>query len=191
MDLNSMLEVVVEPRDPDITLVEDFSAGDATAFDRLYHRYSGFVYNTCLGILGNPDDARDALQETFLQVYRALSGFRGRSTLRTWIYRIAVNRCLDMLRGKPTCQPAESLDWLRDAPEQTHDSAVEQRVRETILRLRPEHRAVLVLFHFQELSYSEIADALGCSLDVVRTRLHRARRAFRELYDKGGEDDEM
>lgn len=186
MDVNSVFGAVVEREEPDAALAAECVSGDTTAFDLLYERYSGYVYNTCLGMLGDPDDARDAMQETFVQVYRSLSGFRGQSAFCTWVYRIAINKCLDMVRRKPRHR-TEPLDWFREAAAPTRDHTIEQKVRQTILRLKPDQRAVLVLFHFQQLSYTEIAEALGCSLDLVRTRLHRARKAFREIYEDGGD----
>ncbi len=167
----------------------DERAADAVDFDALYARHSAFVYNTCLGVLGNPDDARDAMQETFVQVFRSLPSFRGQSALSTWVYRIAVNKCYEFARKRPRREAAEALEWFREAAAPDRDYVMEQRVRETILRLKPDQRAVVVLFHFQGLSYTEIAETLACSLDLVRTRLHRARKAFRKLYEEDGEDE--
>ena len=85
---------------PDYQWVESFRAGNEEAFDRIFLKYQDYVYNICLGILGNPDDACDSAQETFLRVHRNLGKFHQRASLSTWIYRIAVNECLGRLRRR-------------------------------------------------------------------------------------------
>ncbi len=186
MQSRNGVEVDSRAADPDLALVREFTSGQTDAFDRLYQRHSTVVYNTCLGILGNPDDARDAMQETFVQLWKSLAGFRERSKFSTWLYRISVNKCMDLLRGKPRWENPESLEWCSDGGESRSDGLLEQQVRQTVLRLKPEYRAVMVLYYFQQLSYDEIAESLGCSFDQVRIRLHRARKAFRTLYTQGG-----
>jgi len=171
--------------DPDLELVRRFKSGVEGAFDGLYQRHSTYIYNTCLGILGDPDDARDALQDTFVQAYRSLPKFRGDSKFTTWLYRIAVSKCMDLARRRPKWESAEALDWIGDGEDRQDDGMLEERVRDAILRLRPEFRAVLVLCHFRELSYAEIAASLGWSVDKVRVWLHRARKAFRATYAEG------
>ena len=182
MNFGSGLEMNSQAADPDFALVREFMSGQVAAFDRLYERHSAYVYNTCLGILGNPEDARDVTQDTFVQLYRSLPKFRGRSKFSTWLYRIAVNKCMDALRNRPKWESTDSLEWVRDADPPAADHIQEEHVRQTILRLKPDYRAVLVLYYFQQLSYAEIAESLGCSVDQVRIRLHRARKAFRQIY---------
>lgn len=190
MEFRDGLEVDSGATDPDLVLVREFTSGQADAFDRLYRRHSTFIYNTCLGILGDPDDARDAMQETFVQLFRSLPKFRGRSQFSTWLYRIAVNKCMDLLRGRPNWESADSVEWVSDGGPKS-DGLFEQQVRQTVLKLKPEYRAVMVLYYFQQLSYDEIAESLGCSFDQVRIRLHRARKAFRTFYTQGGGDIEV
>ena len=185
MNLSSRLEVNSEP---DIKLAQEFSSGRMDAFDRLYERYSSHVYNTCLGILGNPDDAKDAMQDTFVQLYRSLPKFRGRSKFSTWLYRITVNKCRDRLRSRPKWETADSLEWLANDDEPV-DVLTEEQVRRAMLKLKPDYRTVLVLYYFQQLACDEIAETLNCSVDSIRVRLHRARKAFRQMY--GGDENEM
>lgn len=186
MNPGSRLEINSEPSEADLALVREFVSGRSAAFDRLYERRSAYVYNICLGMLGNPDDARDAMQETFVQLYRSLPRFRGRSKFSTWLHRIAVNKCIDALRGRPRWEQAESLEWVRGSAEPEGDKSLEEQVRLALLKLKPVYRAALVLYYFQQMSYAEIAESLNCSVDLVRVRLHRARKAFRLLYEKGG-----
>jgi RNA polymerase sigma-70 factor, ECF subfamily len=191
MNLNRGLEVNAEPADPDIPLVREFQSGQTMAFDRLYDRYSTYVYNTCVSMLGDADDARDAMQDTFVQVYRSLPKFLGQSKFSTWVYRITVNKCLDALRRRPRYEVSDSLEIAQRDGEPADDGILEAEVRSVILRLPEEYRALLVLCYFQQLSYQEIAEAVGCSVDQVRMKLHRARKAFRRLYPNGDGKDEM
>lgn len=176
--------------DSDVELLARFVAGDAEAFDRLFLRHQEYVYNICLGVLGNPDDARDCTQETFLQVYRAARSFRGQAQFSTWIYRIAVNNCRGLLRKRPRATPASLEDpevgemadpgpppW-RDVERQAHAD----EVRAIVGELAPDYRMVLVLRYFQELSYEQMVDVLGWTLPQVKVKLHRARRAFAKRY---------
>jgi RNA polymerase sigma-70 factor, ECF subfamily len=182
-----VLEIGSRRADSEIIILEESVSREEASFDHLYEDHSSYVYNTCLGILGNPDDARDAMQETFVQVFRSLDKFRGKSAIRTWIHRIAINKCMDMLRARPKHESAESIDSFADIAPPSGDQEVEMQVRETILRMRPDQRVVLTLFYFQELSYQEIAEVLGSRVSQVRMCLHRARKAFRMLYDGGDE----
>ena len=191
MDFREGLDADAGMPDQDLVLVREFASGQTDAFDRLYHRHCTFIYNTCVGILGNPDDARDAMQDTFVQLWRSLPRFREQSKFSTWLYRIAVNKCMDLLRGKPRWETPSSTDLLDHDGRSHWDGLFEQEVRQAVLRLKPEYRAVMVLYYFQQLSYDEIAESLGCSFDQVRIRLHRARKAFRAIYTPGGGDIEV
>lgn len=172
-------------------LVCSFVSGDRSAFDEIYRRYEEYVYNTCLGILGDPDDARDAMQETFVSVYQSLSKFRYDSKLSTWVYRAAVNKCLDLMRSRKSRGRNQSIEWLEDLGAPERDLLGEQSVRATLMKLKADYRILLVLHYFQGLSYEEISQAMNCSVNNVRINLHRARKAFRELYDDRRCRDEL
>lgn len=189
MRLGSSVEMNAGPGDSDMSLVAEFVSGRAAAFDRLYERHSAQVYNTCLGILGNPEDARDAMQDTFVQLYRSLPGFKGKSRFSTWVYRIAVNKCMDLIRGRPRWESSDSLEWVGDAERPVGNLLLEESVRRALLELKPDYRMVLVLCYFRQLSYAEIAECVGCSIEQVRVRLHRARKAFRKVYDEGDRNE--
>ena len=189
METNGVLSA--EPRLGDITADCVPVSSETSDFDQLYREHCTYVYNTCLGILGNREDARDAMQDTFVRLHHHLPKLRGECSVTTWLYRVAVNRCMDMLRRRRRCVPTDSLEQLEGPGPSWDDRLTEQHVRQTILKLKPQHRTVLVLFHFQQLTYAEIAEVLRCSIDQVRARLHRARKAFRVLYDDGGGDVEV
>lgn len=188
MQLHRSLELT--PARVDIGVMDTLTAIPEVPMDidRLYAEHATYVFNVCHGILGNPDDARDATQETFIKLMQALPRFRGQGSVAGWIYRIAVNTCLDLLRKRRSGETPEALDWM-PAPERSEqDCALEERVRATILRLKPAYRVVLVLFYFQEMSCDEIARCLRCTTMHIRVRLHRARKAFHQQYGAGGDD---
>jgi len=183
---------------PDEQLIRSFRAGNEEAFDRLFLRYQDYVYNICLGILSNPDDARDAAQEAFLRVHRNLERFNGRSALTTWIYRIAVNECLGRVRKRRPQPPVPLEDpqaaRLRDPGPQPGDglarAAQDQVVRQIVAGLKPDYRAALVLRYFQEMSYEEMRAVLRWSLPQVKVKLHRARKAFARAYAEAAEAEQ-
>lgn len=191
MNSDSALQINTKPLDTESRTVDEIIAEDVSSFDRLYKENSQYIYNTCLGILGSSEDARDATQDTFVQFYRSLPKIRNGCAYRTWLYRVAVNKCMDIIRRHHRCAHVDSLDWFREECTSADDNILEEHVRQSILRLKPEYRAAIVLFYFQQLSYAEIAESLGCSQSQVRTRLHRARKAFRLVFDNRGDDIEM
>ncbi|MCE5199951.1 MAG: sigma-70 family RNA polymerase sigma factor [Armatimonadota bacterium] len=151
---------------------------DSSAFDQLFHRHKPFVYNVCYRMLGSAEDAADAAQTAFIRAYKSLSGFRSNSVFRTWLYRIAINVCLEALRSR------RRNERLMDKVEEPYPAAeTDDRLWEAILMLPGNFRSVLVLFYFQQLSTQETAQALNCSESAVRTRLHRARAALKEIYE--------
>lgn len=182
----------------DPELLARFVAGEADAFDQLFLKHQEYVYNICLGILGNADDARDCAQETFLQVYRAARSFRGQSQFSTWLYRIAVNTCRGLLRRRPKTPPASLEDrevgeLVDPGPPPWRDAerrATSEEVRAIVARLPADYRTVLVLRYFQQFSYEQMMEILGWSLPQVKVKLHRARRAFARVYAQREESQE-
>jgi RNA polymerase sigma-70 factor, ECF subfamily len=172
--------------DSDLNLIRAFRAGEESAFDRLFERYQEYVYNVCLGILANPDDARDCAQETFLRVYRKVAEFRAEAAFSTWLYRVAVNTCVGHLRKRPRAGTASLEDEnVREIPDDSpaawtglEREVDEKLVREVVAELPEDYRVVLVLRYFQDLSYEEMVQVLDYSMGQVKVKLHRARRAF-------------
>jgi RNA polymerase sigma-70 factor (ECF subfamily) len=172
-------EIAVAPEDE--LLVAGARQGDAAAFDQLYRRHRDQVYTLCLNLCGDTEEAADLLQEAFVQAWRGLPRFAGRSKFTTWLYRIAVNACRDAARRRrrlPKLLP----------PSPDPDAAIVDRVRAALTTLRPSHRVALVLRYSLSLSYQEMADLLNWSLPRVRGTLHRARRAFKHAYVETDED---
>jgi RNA polymerase sigma-70 factor (ECF subfamily) len=186
---------MTDPSDAEACLVEQFRRGDAAAFEALFRKYQSYVFNVCHGILGNAEDAADVTQETFLRAHRSMAGFRGDAGLSTWLYRVAVNLSITELRRR-TRHRSYSMEELcqEGAPAPADDDretepaaalALQEEcalVRKVLQTLPEEYRVVLVLRHFRQLAYEEIAAVLGVSLSQVKTRLHRSRKMFRDRF---------
>jgi len=198
-------EVLAGGASADGGLVEQCRRGDAHAFARLVALHEGMVFNLAARLLGEPEEARDIAQEVFLQVYRTVGRFEGRSSLKTWIYRIVVNQCRNRQRWwrrrrKDRSCPIEALspaDEARLAEQGRRADSPEERlarrersraVQSALLRLSFEHRAVLLLREVEELSCDEIAGTLGLPAGTVKSRLSRARDALRSALVEHGED---
>ena len=180
------------------TLAARAAAGDEPAFEHLVVRYRSRVYRLARRLTGDDGDAQDSLQETFLQVYRKLSSFRGESRFSTWLYRVATNAAL-MQRRSRARRPAESLEAHLprfDAsgahaatPEQLQapcrvDDLVDRKLlaekaRAGIERLPDLYREAFVLRDLEELETAEVAEVLGLEPAAVRQRVHRARLMLR------------
>jgi len=170
-------------------------AGDKAEFARLVDAYSGPIYRLTLKILGEPQDAEDALQETFLKAYRALPAFEGRSSLSTWLYRIAANESFMTLRrrkpeavsvdeAQPTAdgeqEPIQIVDWCCLPEDELLSTEARQHLDQAVGRLTLALRTVFVLRDIEGLSVRETAEALNVSEAAVKTRLLRARLSLRE-----------
>lgn len=175
--------------------LEALRAGDRAEFARLVERYSNQIYRVALKFLGNPHDAEDVLQETFIKAMRALPNFEGRSSLATWLYRIAMNESLMILRkSRPDLVPVEEPDAEDDAgfsglvltdwcclPEEELLSSESRKFLDQAARKLPETlRSVFVLRDVEGLSIRDTAEALGITETAVKTRLLRARLKLRE-----------
>lgn len=173
--------------DQDVVLVRRFLAGEESAFDELVSRYQSYVYNVCLHMLGHAADAEDAAQDVFVAVYKGLPGFRMQSKVATWVYRVAVNKCISRRRMR---RPEVNVEReIIERAEHPGDFEKHRLVRSLLQRLAPHYRAVLVLKYYQELSYDEAAEILGWKPEKVKCYLHRARNAFRRTFadEMGGE----
>ncbi|HVF62662.1 MAG TPA: sigma-70 family RNA polymerase sigma factor [Casimicrobiaceae bacterium] len=170
----------------DLELVQRCRNGDSDAFADLVIRYQRPVYNAALWILRKPEDASDVAQTVFLKVVENLDEYDSRFRLFSWIYRIAVNESLNLLRrnGREEAldEEADFADDDRAGPESRFDAAQRaERLRRTIHRMSTQDRTVLVLRHFGELSYDAIGETLGIDQKTVKSRLFDARHRLRDL----------
>lgn len=178
----------------DEELVRRVQQGKGEAFEELVRRYERKVYNIAYRLLGNEEDATEALQDTFLRAYRFIPRFKFKSSFYTWLYRIATNVSLTKLRRRKK-QTTVSLDepvkntddLILDIPDThtTPEEAFEQkrlreRLQAAIEKLPADFRAVVVLRDLEGLSNEEVSKVLGLSVPAVKARLHRGRMALRE-----------
>jgi RNA polymerase sigma-70 factor (ECF subfamily) len=181
---------------PDQVLVERCRQGDPSAFARLVALHEGMVFNLAARLIGDPEEAKDVAQDVFLQVYRTLGRFEGRSSLKTWIYRMVVNQCHNRhrwwrRRKKDCSRPLDELtpaDQARlVAGDRGQASPYEElrrrersgRVQAALLGVSFDHRAILLLREVEDLSCEAIAATLGIPEGTVKSRLARAREALR------------
>lgn len=165
----------------DEALVQRCRDGDTEAFEQLVARYQRALFNVALRMLGSYEDARDATQNAFVKAYRHLDTFDPRQRFFSWIYRILRNECLNALRSRRPSEPV-SDDWPAETGPDTIELAQRRSaVQAALLSLTTEYREVLVLRHFTELSYEEIAGVLGLPVKTVKSRLYSARQRLGEL----------
>ena len=181
-------------------LVQRAKDGDHAAFSQLVSAYEGKIYNLTLRYLGNPDDAMDASQEVFLRMFRFLSGFQEDSSFSTWLYRIGVNVCKDLLsrRARRAEQSLEIPDEeeegrAADIPDGRYDperilegAELRRTLAEAIAQLPEQQREMIVLRDIQGLSYDEIGQALCLEAGTVKSRLFRARENLRKKLLQNG-----
>lgn len=173
--------------------------GDLKAYEDLVQRYQHTVFNLASKMVNNREDALDIAQETFIQIYLALPGFRGESIFSTWLYRVASNKCLDFLRKKKveknkivsSYEEDALVGDSRDSPEELAVRRDEsRRVRKALDDLPRHYRIVIILHHYQQLRYKEIAEVLDQPVKTVATRLYRAKLILKKKLS-GGDSGEM
>ncbi len=169
---------------------EKLGNGDRRAFEQLVRDNQNKIYAVCLNMLKNIHDAQDAAQETFIKAYGNISSFAGASKVETWLTRIAVNTCFDMIKKREThLNIDDSFDIAAD--ETTESQAVKHEniaeVRRALESLPPELRAIIVLRDIEGHSYDEIADILSLNPGTVRSRIFRAREKLKDFLARDGE----
>jgi len=164
--------------------------GDHPAFGRLVLRYQDRIYNLCRYMLRDAEEAQDAAQDVFFKAYGSLKDYNPESSFYTWLYRIAVNTCLDYgkkSRPKPFEDECaiDSLACGQPSPERLYQSKETGRLIEAALQKLPKKlRAAIVLKEIEGFSYEEIAGVLGTSVGTVKSRISRAREELRRLLKK-------
>jgi RNA polymerase sigma-70 factor (ECF subfamily) len=187
---------VTEPRTPvprqdELALAERCRQGDLGAFEELYRAHSGRLYSVAYRMLGNQADAEDLLQEIFLAAHRKLETFRGESALGTWLYRLAVNLCLDYLRSR-TGRAIQLTDPLDDEPGlyDTRSRGLAERtvakmdLERALVQLPEGCRAAFLLHDVEGLEHREVAEIMGIAEGTSKSQVHKARLRLRQLLSR-------
>lgn len=181
--------------DNELVLLEALREGDSAAFQQLFDTFSDKIYRLAVGLLQDEAEAESVVQDSFLRFFEHLDRFEGRSKISTWLYRVAYNASMDVLRKRrpflslnndldgedgPIPSPAILIDW-RDVPERRLTEAeISAELDRAITSLPEKLRAIFILYEIEGLSHSESAEVLGISVSAAKVRLHRARLALRE-----------
>jgi RNA polymerase sigma-70 factor (ECF subfamily) len=193
-----------DPKEVDLEKARAAQEGDREAFDFLVERHKDLVYAVAYRFAKDPDLALDLSQNAFIRAYRGIKSFRGKSSFSTWLYRIAINTCIDYTRKKSRsvdsmAVPEEVAEYAdsdtigvkkpRVPSADALSSELGEQIQKAIDLLPDYHKSVFVLYEIEGLSYKEIADVVGCSIGTVMSRLHYARKKLRTMlapYVEGG-----
>ena len=170
--------------------------GDEAAFEALVRLYEKRIYTLCFRMCGSAQDAEEAAQDTFLALWRGAAGFREEAALSTWLYRLAANASVDLLRRRKRRAPSLSLDdeaAFSDVADASPPPQEEAERRETrrllqagLLALPELYREIILLREVEDLSYAEIASITSLELGTVKSRISRGRQLLRNYLSSGG-----
>jgi len=200
LDLNSQRTAEAVAETDDVALVRALREGSEQAYETLLLRFQQPVYNLALRLLNDPSDASDVVQEVFLKVFRNVGHFRNQSSLKTWIFRIAINEAHNQRRWffrhrhrevgmEDEREDARSrAEVLADSGQSPFDYVLDNEqqalIEEAVARINPTFRAAVVLRDITDLSYEEIAEVLQVSLGTVKSRILRGREALRQELEQ-------
>jgi RNA polymerase sigma-70 factor (ECF subfamily) len=189
-DLGGTARVTDPAVDPDRDVVEAFRLGDRTAFETLVRRHQKGVWRVVRRYIKRDADAADVTQQVFVRAFKALGAFRGAASVRSWLYRIAINCSLtwirDHRRETPTEIDEESLTEQPSAPGRIATNQEGIALRAAIEQLPPKQKMVLELRVFDDLSFKEVAELADCSENTAKVSFHYAVKKLREIL--GGDD---
>ncbi|MCK4525882.1 RNA polymerase sigma factor [candidate division WOR-3 bacterium] len=163
--------------------IEKLKQGCEYEFERFYKIYTNRIFTIIYRVVGNEADAEDISLEVMMKVYDKIGTFRAQAKLSTWVYRIAYNQGISFLRKKKNVQP---LEYAKVPYEDKHIQYLERKevndlVRSKLMELPEKHRVALTLYHFEDLSYKEIAWTMGTKMSTVKTYIHRGREELKAL----------
>lgn len=175
----------------DLHWVSQVLSGDKQAYAHIIHKYKNPLYATILRMTRNPQDAQDLVQEAFIKIYHQLDKYEQKGSFSSWLYRVAINHCMDEFRKKSYKVKSEEINELHainsNHPEIVFLKKEKQRQLERLIATLPEEERLIILLRYvNELSYSEISESLGLSLSSVRNKLHRAKKKMREQVSEEG-----
>ena len=179
-------------------LIEACQGGDREAFRELFETHKDRVWTVALRFTGDESAARDVTQQVFLKLFTSITGFRQESNFKTWLYRLVANECMDEFRKRrrlipldffrhasgderdEDCRAIEMKDWRQEPLHEERLARLEisEAVLAALAQLKPKLRMAIVLKYFEDLSYEQMAEALGCSTGTVASRLNRGHKAL-------------
>jgi RNA polymerase sigma-70 factor (ECF subfamily) len=183
------------------SLIEACQSGDREAFRELYDAHKDRVWTIALRFTCDESAARDVTQQVFLKLFTSIAGFRHESNFKTWLYRMVANECMDEFRKRRRLIPldifgpderdedrgeVEMKEW-REEPLQEGQLArleISEAVQAAVMQLKPKLRMAIVLKYFEDLSYEQMAEALGCSMGTVASRLNRGHKALAQKLSR-------
>lgn len=172
----------------DRRLVRECLEGRYDAFGEIVDRYQTLLFNIALRMAGDRDDAADIVQTAFVKAYRKLETFDPRYRFFSWMYRIVINESLNHIEKRKRLAPIEAdMPWDREAPDDEADAGqLAEVMQAAIQELSPDYRQVILLRHYADLSYREIAETVGVPEKTVKSRLFSARRLLEDILAKKG-----
>ena len=182
--LTAPSEMIAQDSDADFSLVERYLAGDMTAFDELMLRYERQIYRVCYRFVENRDDAKDLAQDVFIKAFEHLPTFRRESSLKTWLYRIAMNHCINHVKkhAQEFVEVDENIGSTRPSVHaEMEDREQRDELRRLVKRLPPKQKAILELRIHEQLSYEEIAKISGRSVSTIKASVFFALEKIRKL----------
>lgn len=177
----------------DIACIHEVLSGNKQAFEMIINKYKNPLYATILRMTKNPHDAQDLVQESFIKVYQQLEKYKETGSFSSWLYRVAMNHCMDEFRKKRYKMKSIEIDEGKviagDHPEIIFMKKEKSRQVERLISTLPEDERIIILLRYvNELSYQEISELVNMPLSTVRNKLHRAKKKMRETVKREGGD---
>lgn len=176
----------MDPDASDHELVRAFVAGDHSAFDALMRKHEDRIFSLALRMTGDRADALDATQDAFVSAFRNARSFKGTSAFSTWLYRIGVNACHDLLRKKGRVVPTEDVDAGEARGRTDVDVPLKLELALALQQLSPDYRQAVLMHDLGGFPYEEIAAITGVQVGTVKSRISRGRRKLAELLEQRG-----
>lgn len=173
-------------------LVKKINVNKEAVIDRIIDLYSDKIFKICFLQLGDKEEAKDATQEVLLKVFKYINRYNGEASIYTWIYRITINTCFDILKKRKRQKYEDislHIEWLRDTKETEAiiiKNLTSQKIREVLMKVDEKYRILLYMYYYEELKISEIASILQEKENTIKTRLRRGKSSLRRLIESEG-----
>ena len=185
----AQMPAAADARREDSLLAAECRAGRLEAYERLYESQGAKMKSIAMNMLGNSQDAEDAVQETFMKVHRGIRYFKGQSAFSTWVYRILMNSCYDMRRRKMRRQETPEQDLVPegetyDPPTRGANHPLRLALEKCVAQLTPHLRSVFLLYEVEGFKHAEIGNMMGISEMASKNALYQAKRKLREMLSE-------